>query len=103
MNFSDGRTWETFEAKDKIPLHLLSFAVTNFKNESVFTNDLEFSVWTSVDKPENSAYVLNIGRSLIRCIVGYFKLHIGVDQINIFGLPQRIPRQRAKVGMIYVS
>ena len=95
--------WQEYESRKKIPLHSLSFAITNFKNETKFTKDIEFNVWTSVDQPDNTKYVLDIAPKLIQCMEAYFHLPLVVKKIHVFGLPQRISHQRAEIGMIYVS
>lgn len=96
--------WERYLETPEIPVHLLAFVVTNFKSEATMSSiGRRFTVWTATKRTYEISYVMEIGPRLLTDIQSYLGITLPVRKINIFGLPQVMPHQKAKMGMIYVS
>ncbi|XP_065213321.1 aminopeptidase N-like [Planococcus citri] len=100
----DGWTWILHKKTSPLPIHSLAFAVTNFENESRVTPQTShFIIWTATKRTKELEYVLNLGPLLLNDIEVHLVMALPVKKINIFGLPQILPKQKAKIGIIYMS
>lgn len=87
-----------------IPVHSLAFVVNSFVSEFRVTPQIShFTIWTATKRTDELQYVLDLGPMLIKDMETYLGLASPVKKINIYGLPQILPRQTAKIGMIYMS
>ncbi|XP_065214837.1 aminopeptidase N-like isoform X2 [Planococcus citri] len=100
----DGWTWILHKKTSPIPVHSLAFVVNNFENEFRVTPQIShFTIWTATKRTQELEYVLSLGPLLLKDIEVYLGTALPVKKINIYGLPQVLPRQTAKIGMIYMS
>lgn len=96
--------WQKYEITSNIPVHLLWFVITNFERQITSSNEEHYlHIYTATNHYEELQFALAEGINLVVDLEVYFGIPLPATKINIVGLPQYIPREKAKPGICYLA